>query len=33
MTRAMKILLQTTIPTNVDDWSIAVLSRLALFLK
>jgi hypothetical protein len=33
MTRAMKILLQTTIPTNVDDWSIARFSQLARLLK
>jgi hypothetical protein len=33
MTRAMKILLQTTISTNVDDWSIARFGQLAGLLK
>jgi hypothetical protein len=29
MTRAIKVLLQTTIPTTVDDWSIARFGLLA----
>jgi hypothetical protein len=33
MTRAIKILLQTTIPTNVDDWSIARFGKLAKLLE
>jgi hypothetical protein len=33
MTRAIKILLQTTIPTTVDDWSIARFGELARLLR
>ena len=33
MTRAIKILLQTTIPTTVDDWSIARFGKLAGLLR
>jgi hypothetical protein len=33
MTRAIKILLQTTIPTNVDDWSIARFGKLTKLLE
>jgi hypothetical protein len=33
MTRAIKILLQTTIPSTADDWSIARFAQLAAFLR
>jgi len=33
MTRAIKILLQTTIPSTADDWSIARFGQLAAFLR
>ena len=33
MTRAIKVLLQTTIPSTADDWSIARFGQLAEFLR
>lgn len=33
MTHAIKVLLQTTIPSTADDWSIARFGRLAEFLR